>query len=103
MFVGLAMRQERYQFPAWIRGRHRGEIRIFLQRPNNIGYIVRDVVHLPATQQNHNGRMRAVINVADHEAREAILVPLGRNLPVNTRAQVFVGLPNGSTFTGFFE
>ena len=97
---GLAERQERYEFPAWIRGRHRGAIRIFIQRPNNIGYIVTNIVTLPTHHNNHI--MRAILHLAEEEAAQAILSPIGPNLPENTRARIYVGLPDGRTFTGYF-
>ena len=98
---GFTRQQEHYQFPAWIRGEHHGEVRIFLERPNNFGYTVINIQEIER-QHPFMGRMQATIEMENNVFARAILGPIGHNLPPNTRARIYVGLPNGSTVTGYF-
>ena len=101
VFSGLIRQQQHYQFPAWIREEHRGSYRFFLQSPRNIGYIV---THMRFLERRHNniGAIRASIEEADNNFSHANLHLVGNDLPPNTRARIYLGLPDGSTFTGHF-
>ena len=98
---GVIRQQEHYQFPAWIREGYHGLFLIYLQRPNNIGYIVTNI-HQLERRHNNIGIMRATIEVPGSDFSQAILSPIGRDLYENTRARIYVGLPNGRTYTGYF-
>ena len=98
---GLIRQQEQYQFPAWVREEHHGAFRIFLQRPNNIGYIATSIHHL-RNRHNNIGTMQASIEISEGNLSHANLHLIGNELPPDTRARVYLGMPNGSTFTGYF-
>ena len=101
VYGGLTRQQEHYLLPAWIRRQHHGSIRSFIQGPNNTGFIITDIHLLP--RRHNNGRMQATIQIGENNFSHANLHLIeNNNLPQDTQVRIYVGLPNGNTFTGPF-
>ena len=102
VFSGIIRRQEQYQFPHWIREGYPGLTVIFLQGPNNTGYIVTNIINGQRRYTNL-GRITASIEIPNNNFAEAILGPVDHHLPDNTHYRIYLGLPDGRTFTGVFQ
>ena len=101
IYAGLTRQRQIFRFPTWITEEHEGSLEIFIQTTNNIGYFVSHVFPL---QNRHNniGRMRAHIRLEGNNSLQVDLDLMGNALPPrNARARVYIGLPDGRTFTGY--
>lgn len=102
IFKGCLQQAENHEFPTWITDpHHHVEYLIYVRMPDNT-VLISNLTRL-ITHRVRPRRMQCYTQLQNNNMESAFLQTLDENQPENLETRVYVGVPDGTVFTGIFE